>query len=1302
MEHESVIGRRILASVSLALLIFVALSLFAEAIPETPAVPSASSPADSDASSSRFRFVILGDIHIDPGAGGVTAVHRLAIQKITREIHPAFVIQTGDLINIGEGNSKNSESAVGAMWDNARREVAEPLSNAGILFFHTPGNHDGTMMPAFTSDISRRFASEFYSAQAARNRNYQISGEYGRYYSFNYGNAHFVSLFAPGTYGLADASAQMAWLQSDFQSTTAPNIFTFAHSPIRAPELIAPASRSEEQYLQRSGDLMRLLQSKNVDMHFAGHIHVSKEEVIQGIRNLISGPLGGGRSTLAETRVSSPFAFTVVDVDGERIQYYKIEWPGFDTSALPEAPIVTSPIPSPEVPSSLAAIGVCPPGTRPAENVEGGIASMLPAPPLNDASASSILGAAHRYEGRPYGSDIPGGFVCTTFVEQVLRDVGVAVTDVMHRQIQIIPDGRTVEEWIASDAPILRGVAGAIAQAGIGDSVRVEDAQPGDFVQYWWRTSSTWHGHSVIIERAKGNGVFDVYGAHSTTVTTLQNENLGNPEKKVFIARLRQSSASGSPASSSASRASAAADAPVTSASDDTIEPALESSGDVAAPSAEDTSAKAPAVASASASPSASASAGTLSGCGSKIAVIGDSHTAGSSTYVARLRALCTGTEIKNEDGDPATLQSKPAGMSTEDWRSSPKDKYAFVGKSTAQMLSDLGGVLRAWPPDTLIVLGGTNDLTSNWETVRTRLLDMYNMAKAQGIRVVAVTIPPYKTAGNRNEAEVTNLKRLNTWIMTESPADIKVNTYTDLVRAGTDDVNPDYFGSSPTSYHMNPAGHQLVARKIHERLMGAAPQALPSAAASAGGASSAAPAGPQVTCVPESVLPTTLYDFLINSSMGMTTIVGIARQNIAIGINKTAAEIGAGAVCQPLTASSTYDINLLKERYGRNQLEVESQLQTMRFMESQGVIFSRDNEVRVHRLIAPVVRCVERAIKECPEGNSYDFRSVGSYVWQGIADSPDLLATSSFGISIDINLDTNPSAQNGQLITDIPRCVVDAFKRYGFRWGGDFETAKSPAHFEFMADPNRIAVATAGVVAETGAGRAAAEEAVSGDVVIGYVVEGKGASEFTARARVISRSTGGSMHELRNAQDLLDAIRGHEHISRLVLLGHGTLRGYMRPGAAGVRIGSDSLPTFVSVDTLARELAPKMTRNAVIGLAACSNGANSGEVPWSAQSYGPGGENGFAAKLRDALSRQQNIASGIEVRAHTTVGHTTTNPAVRKFLVGAEHIGEPGRSVVDETWGPNSYLTRYTEWANKFRGSPAEAWISGGDVRVA
>ncbi|MBW2971473.1 peptidoglycan DD-metalloendopeptidase family protein [Candidatus Woesearchaeota archaeon] len=890
------------------ILLFSASIVYAPGDDDAPAGTAVAAPESASSDIPRFRFVVLGDIHMDYEEP-VGPVVPAAIRRIIDDIHPAFVIQMGDVINIGGAGSTSAQSLT-TMWSKLETEVINPLVNAGIPFFSTPGNHDGATYST-SPGPSRNKYDEFWSRQASRNPNtIQISGNYGSYYSFNYENSHFISLVAPGSTGLYNPPGHegehQAWLESDLQSaSSATHIFTFSHSPIRAPALINPATRSEKPYLLNSPSYMPLATANNVEIHFAGHIHVVKDEEFQGIRNVIAGPLGGGRYTLSETGVPSPFAFAIVDVEGEGVEIRRVTWPGFDVSEIPDAPRVAEPLQTPQVPASVSNLGVCPPGTRPVQ-----------LPPVTATAA----GAAATAEGAPEGAE-----------------------------------GVEGAEGAAAETP-----GSSVLEASLDEAKAPAELSPAT-------------GAAVV-------------GALMTGAVTTGEDSGETVEEEE------------NPSSDQPGEASAA--------------------------------------------PSAGTPA-AATGCGNKIAAVGDSLTAGSSSYVRFLRNLCgESTTIKNTDDDPATQSGNMQG-----------DHFAYVSRQTGNMSAEFNIVLQ-WNPETVILLGGTNDINNGrpWTTIRDNLLSMINRAKERQMRVVSVTVPPYYTAAQIGQSKLDNMLQLNEWIMSaENPADLKVNIHDSLAMPGTHDINPALFAGD--RLHPKSDGQQIMAERIHAALTGstvptptgtAAPEAPSAAAPPTAGA-------PGVSCVPETVLPTILYDFIINSSAGITTIVGIARQNIAVGINKTRRDVSAAAVCQPIDADLSYDIDYFRSTYGRSQQEVEAQLVDGEFMGQQ---------IRVHRLVEPAFGCVEEEIRRCEEANSYGFRSVESYRWEALPEDPELLRTNAFGIAVDINIDTNPNDQSETMeFRDIPDCVVNAFKRFGFKWGGDYETALCPAHFEFMADPNRIVV---------------------------------------------------------------------------------------------------------------------------------------------------------------------------------------------------------------------------------------------------
>lgn len=221
------------------------------------------------------------------------------------------------------------------------------------------------------------------------------------------------------------------------------------------------------------------------------------------------------------------------------------------------------------------------------------------------------------------------------------------------------------------------------------------------------------------------------------------------------------------------------------------------------------------------------------------------------------------------------------------------------------------------------------------------------------------------------------------------------------------------------------------------------------------------------------------------------------------------------------------------------------------------------------------------------------------------------------------------------------------------------------------------------------------------GENVIIYVPEGSGAGEFRSSAERMGRSINAHVHPARNAQEILDNIRRYPKIKRLIMVGHGTTRQFMRPGHSGIRVGADALPTWMSIQTFVREVGPRMSANGWIGWAGCSSASNPGQSTWGIHAYGPGGERSFIAQVRDEMARVPGIAWGIEHGGHTAPGHTTRNPGARECPVSVSQIGQPCESVLDETWGSGAHETRHNQWVSTFQGNPAETWIASGRVVV-
>ena len=102
-----------------------------------------------------------------------------------------------------------------------------------------------------------------------------------------------------------------------------------------------------------------------------------------------------------------------------------------------------------------------------------------------------------------------------------------------------------------------------------------------------------------------------------------------------------------------------------------------------------------------------------------------------------------------------------------------------------------------------------------------------------------------------------------------------------------------------------------------------------------------------------------------------------------------------------------------------------------------------------------------------------------------------------------------------------------------------------------------------------------------------------------------------------------------------------------------GYRRGLQSGHNSWNVKNLAKAIASNASPNIKIALYACDTGRDADRQRADDNKPGPGGEGGFADKLRDSL-----VHLGLDggwVDAHTVTAHTTKAPYVRRFYINEE-----------------------------------------------
>ncbi|HWQ53467.1 MAG TPA: metallophosphoesterase [Bryobacteraceae bacterium] len=190
-----------------------------------------------------FTFLALGD----SGAGN-DAQQAIARRMIDSE-NPAFVLHTGDL-----SQESGTLDQLNATYFGVYRDLMSRTP-----FFPTPGNHD------YYTDSGAPYLSSQSPPPADA-----PPPDQGRYYSFNWGSAHFISLNSnllevPGP----AADRMLAWLERDLQRQTRFWRVVYLHHP---PYPTGHHTGDPVSTLVRER-IVPILEKYNVQLVLSGHEH---------------------------------------------------------------------------------------------------------------------------------------------------------------------------------------------------------------------------------------------------------------------------------------------------------------------------------------------------------------------------------------------------------------------------------------------------------------------------------------------------------------------------------------------------------------------------------------------------------------------------------------------------------------------------------------------------------------------------------------------------------------------------------------------------------------------------------------------------------------------------------------------------------------------------------------------------------------------------------------------------------------------------------------------------------------------
>jgi predicted phosphodiesterase len=223
-------------------------------------------------SQTSFTFAVLADTHAgynpdEPRRRRIIDDHHRGAMDRIAAFNPDFYLHAGDLVQDGRDRD---------VWDGFFAIEGDLMRR--VTVFSALGNHEKNHQSYF--DV-------FYLPHNER------------WYSFDYGNAHFICLELDGYGDISPGSEQYLWLQNDLANTDKTWKFVFSHFPLYS-------CGYEGADLGARAALHPLFVQHGVDVVFHGHDHLYERFTVDGVTYIVTGGGGGG-----------PFDFVGCDVGPE-------------------------------------------------------------------------------------------------------------------------------------------------------------------------------------------------------------------------------------------------------------------------------------------------------------------------------------------------------------------------------------------------------------------------------------------------------------------------------------------------------------------------------------------------------------------------------------------------------------------------------------------------------------------------------------------------------------------------------------------------------------------------------------------------------------------------------------------------------------------------------------------------------------------------------------------------------------------------------------------------------------------------
>lgn len=278
-------------------------------------------PAESK--NDNLKILLISDLNDSYGSVGYSKEVHEVVNRV-KDINPDIILCGGDMV-AGQKASLTA-SRLDSMWLAFDQSVLTPISQLGIPFGFTMGNHDAS--PSYHLD--RAAASSFWKVNKHKaNLTYVDDTHFPYYFSYIKNNVFFISWDASSSVIPAEVKS---WMKEQLATPVANKSrarIVLGHLPLYA---IVAAKNKKGEVLNEADETLAFLKENSVDMYISGHQHAYYPATKEQITLLHAGCLGGGpREILGHTAKASK-AYAILELP-KRKSIADIQITGFEPAS---------------------------------------------------------------------------------------------------------------------------------------------------------------------------------------------------------------------------------------------------------------------------------------------------------------------------------------------------------------------------------------------------------------------------------------------------------------------------------------------------------------------------------------------------------------------------------------------------------------------------------------------------------------------------------------------------------------------------------------------------------------------------------------------------------------------------------------------------------------------------------------------------------------------------------------------------------------------------------------------------------